>query len=96
MPLVAEGAVESLSAPAWAKRSSSCTVLRICGASAEIANLYPQVMSLQGDHAGVIARLLPLVAANEAAKRAKQKAADDAKKAENIFYSAGPESRNSS
>jgi hypothetical protein len=39
------------------------------GPSAEIAGLYPQVMSLQGDHAGVIAYLLPQVAADEAAKR---------------------------
>lgn len=39
------------------------------GPSPEIASLYPQVMSVQGDHAGVIAHLLPLVAADEAARR---------------------------
>ena len=44
------------------------------GPSAEIASLYPQVLSVQGDHAGVIAYLLPLVAADEAAKRATPEA----------------------
>ncbi len=39
------------------------------GPSAEVANLYPQVLSVQGDHAGVIAALLPQVAADAAAKR---------------------------
>ncbi len=44
------------------------------GPSAEIAGLYPQVLSLLGDHAGVIAQLLPVVAADEAAKRATPEA----------------------
>jgi hypothetical protein len=39
------------------------------GSSPEIANLYPQVLSVQGDHAGVIAYLQPLLAADLAAKR---------------------------
>ena len=39
------------------------------GSSAEVANLYPQVLAQLGDHAGVIAVLLPRVAADEAAKR---------------------------
>ncbi|WP_137733989.1 hypothetical protein [Pseudaquabacterium pictum] len=39
------------------------------GPNAEIASLYPQVLSVQNDHAGVIAHLLPVVAADEAAKR---------------------------
>lgn len=39
------------------------------GTSAEIIRLYPQVLSVLGDHAGVIARLQPLVSADEAAKR---------------------------
>lgn len=39
------------------------------GSNAEIARLYPQVLALVGDHAGVIARLQPQLAADEAAKR---------------------------
>lgn len=39
------------------------------GPSAEVAGLYPQVLSVQGDHAGVVATLLPQVAADEAARR---------------------------
>lgn len=39
------------------------------GASAEIQRLYPQVLSLIGDHAGVVAQLQPLVAADTAAGR---------------------------
>ncbi len=39
------------------------------GPSAEMAKLYPQVLSVQGDHAGVIASLLPQLAADEAAGR---------------------------
>jgi hypothetical protein len=37
------------------------------GPSAEVAKLYPQVLSVQGDHAGVVANLLPRVAADAAA-----------------------------
>ncbi|MES2719017.1 MAG: hypothetical protein V4795_24875 [Pseudomonadota bacterium] len=50
------------------------TYLANRGPSAEIAGLYPQVLSLLGDHAGVIAELLPRVAADEAAKRATPEA----------------------
>jgi hypothetical protein len=39
------------------------------GNNAEIARLYPQVLALLGDHAGVIARLQPVVAADGAARR---------------------------
>jgi hypothetical protein len=39
------------------------------GPSAEVATLYPQVLSVLGDHAGVIATLLPQVAADAAARR---------------------------
>lgn len=39
------------------------------GSNAEVASLYPQVLSLLNDHAGVIAQLLPRVAADAAAKR---------------------------
>ncbi len=39
------------------------------GPSAELAALYPQVLSVQGDHAGVVAALLPQLAADDAAKR---------------------------
>ena len=39
------------------------------GSSPEIASLYPQVLSVQGDHAGVIAYLQPLLAADLVAKR---------------------------
>ncbi len=45
------------------------TYLANRGANAEIAALYPQVLSLLGDHAGVIAQLLPVVAADAAAGR---------------------------
>ncbi len=50
------------------------TYLANRGPSAEIAGLYPQVLSLLGDHAGVIAELLPRVAADEAAKRSTPEA----------------------
>ncbi len=40
------------------------------GPSAEIANLYPQVLAALGDHAGVIHQLQPVLAADDAAKRA--------------------------
>lgn len=39
------------------------------GPSAEIASLYPQVLAVQGDHAGVVAYLQPRVAADDAARR---------------------------
>jgi len=39
------------------------------GKSAEINRLYPQVLSVLGDHAGVVRLLLPVVAADEAAGR---------------------------
>lgn len=39
------------------------------GTSAEIGRLYPQVLSVVGDHAGVIKVLLPVLAADDAAKR---------------------------
>ena len=39
------------------------------GANPEIRRLYPQVLSMQGDHAGALRELAPLVAADEAAKR---------------------------
>lgn len=45
------------------------TYLAEGGSSAEIRRLYPQVLSVQGDHAGVVRELAPLVAADEAAKR---------------------------
>jgi len=45
------------------------TYLANRGPNAEIANLYPQVLSQLGDHAGVIAQLLPRVAADAAANR---------------------------
>ncbi len=44
------------------------------GANAELLGLYPQVLSLLGDHAGVITRLLPLVAADAAARRSTPEA----------------------
>lgn len=44
------------------------------GSNAEIASLYPQVLAQLGDHAGVIAVLLPRLAADEAAKRATPEA----------------------
>lgn len=40
------------------------------GSNAEIRRLYPQVLSLTGDHAGVVRELAPQVAADDAAKRA--------------------------
>ena len=40
------------------------------GPSAEIRRLYPQVLSVMGDHAGVLRELAPVVAADDAAKRA--------------------------
>ena len=39
------------------------------GSSAEVRRLYPQVLSVQGDHAGVLRELAPGIAADEAAKR---------------------------
>ena len=44
------------------------------GASAEIRRLYPQVLSVLGDHAGVMRELTPQVAADDAAKRATPEA----------------------
>ena len=40
------------------------------GSNPEIVNWYPQVLAVQGDHAGVIAWLQPVLAADAAAKRA--------------------------
>ena len=45
------------------------TYLAEGGANPEIRRLYPQVLSAQGDQAGVLRELAPLVAADEAAKR---------------------------
>jgi hypothetical protein len=45
------------------------TYLADGGPSAEIRRLYPQVLSVMGDHAGVLRELAPVVAADEAAKR---------------------------
>ena len=39
------------------------------GGNAEIRRLYPQVLSVTGDHAGVVRELAPQVAADDAAKR---------------------------
>jgi hypothetical protein len=39
------------------------------GSNAEIRRLYPQVLSVTGDHAGVVRELAPQVAADDAAKR---------------------------
>ena len=39
------------------------------GSNAEIRRLYPQVLSVAGDHAGVVREIAPLVAADAAAKR---------------------------
>lgn len=44
------------------------------GGNAEIRRLYPQVLSVQGDHAGVVRELAPVVAADEAAKRSTPEA----------------------
>lgn len=45
------------------------TYLASGGSNAEIVSLYPQVLAQLGDNAGVIAVLLPRVAADEAARR---------------------------
>ena len=45
------------------------TYLAEGGANPEIRRLYPQVLSVQGDHAGVLRELAPLLAADAAAKR---------------------------
>ena len=39
------------------------------GSDAEIRRIYPQVLSVTGDHAGVVRELAPLLAADDAAKR---------------------------
>ena len=39
------------------------------GSNAEIRRIYPQVLSVTGDHAGVVRELAPLLAADDAAKR---------------------------
>ena len=44
------------------------------GGNAEIRRLYPQVLSVTGDHAGVVRELAPQVAADDAAKRATPEA----------------------
>lgn len=44
------------------------------GSNAEIRRLYPQVLSVTGDHAGVVGELAPLVAADAAAKRSTPEA----------------------
>jgi len=44
------------------------------GQSAEIRRLYPQVLAVLGDHAGVLRELAPVIAADEAAKRATPEA----------------------
>lgn len=44
------------------------------GSNAEIRKLYPQVLSVTGDHAGVVRELAPLVAADAAARRATPEA----------------------
>ena len=44
------------------------------GSSAELRRLYPQVLSVVGDHAGVLREIGPLVAADDAAKRATPEA----------------------
>ena len=45
------------------------TYLAEGGSNAEVRRLYPQLLSVQGDHAGVLRELSPIVAADEAAKR---------------------------
>lgn len=44
------------------------------GSSAEVRKLYPQVLSVLGDHAGVLRELAPQLAADDAAKRASPEA----------------------
>jgi len=44
------------------------------GSSAEMRRLYPQVLSVLGDHAGVLRELAPQLAADEAARRASPEA----------------------
>jgi len=44
------------------------------GSSAEIRRLYPQVLAVQGDHAGVLRELAPVLAADQAAGRATPEA----------------------
>jgi hypothetical protein len=44
------------------------------GSSAEMRRLYPQVLAVQGDHAGVLRELAPAIAADEAAQRATPEA----------------------
>jgi hypothetical protein len=44
------------------------------GANPEMRRLYPQVLAVQGDHAGALRELAPLVAADEAAKRSTPEA----------------------
>jgi len=44
------------------------------GSSAEMRKLYPQVLSVLGDHAGVLRELAPQLAADAAAKRASPEA----------------------
>jgi Tfp pilus assembly protein PilF len=50
------------------------TYLADGGNSPEMRRLYPQVLSVQGDHAGVLRELAPLVAADAAAKRSTPEA----------------------
>ena len=50
------------------------TYLDAGGNSAELRRLYPQLLSVQGDHAGVLRELGPQVAADEAAQRATPEA----------------------
>ena len=50
------------------------TYLADGGTSAEVRKLYPQVLSVLGDHAGVLRELGPQLAADEAAKRATPEA----------------------
>ncbi len=50
------------------------TYLENRGPDPQIAAWYPQVLSAQGDHSGVIAYLLPIVAADAGAKRATPEA----------------------
>jgi hypothetical protein len=50
------------------------TYLADGGSSAEMRQLYPQVLSVLGDHAGVLRELAPQVAADAAAKRATPEA----------------------
>ena len=50
------------------------TYLADGGSNPELVNLYPQVLSVLGDHAGAIAQLLPRVAADAAAGRSTPEA----------------------